>query len=180
MQPSPLGASPGTRVDGGYYPATAGHDGVGQYYSSAEDPSAAPTPFAFPTAARPQSATTDGSGHHPAPHQPQGDPAAGGEARGGATTSSTWKQLPRVLVVEDDVVCRRLSSRFLEVFGCQIDTAVDGVEAVKKMNMQPYDLVFMVRVLVPRCGMRAQRIVRTLPCRISTVGSHLSTAVYMT
>lgn len=61
------------------------------------------------------------------------------------TAGSKWRHLPRVLVVEDDVVCRKLSSRFLEVFGCQIDTAVDGVEAVKKMNTLAYDLVFMVR-----------------------------------
>lgn len=59
--------------------------------------------------------------------------------------TASWKHIPRVLVVEDDVVCRKLSSRFLEVFGCVIDTAVDGVEAVKKMNTQAYDLVFMVR-----------------------------------
>ncbi|SDA06610.1 BZ3501_MvSof-1269-A2-R1_Chr4-2g06656 [Microbotryum saponariae] len=54
-----------------------------------------------------------------------------------------WAVPPRVLLVEDDAVCRKLSSKFLEVFGCQIDVAVDGVSAVNKMNMQKYDLVLM-------------------------------------
>ncbi|KWU41740.1 hypothetical protein RHOSPDRAFT_7347, partial [Rhodotorula sp. JG-1b] len=58
-----------------------------------------------------------------------------------------WAVPPRVLLVEDDTVCRKLSSKFLEKFGCQIDVAVDGVSAVNKMNAQKYDLVLMVSVL---------------------------------
>lgn len=41
-----------------------------------------------------------------------------------------WAVPPRVLLVEDDAVCRKLSSKFLQVFGCSIDVAVDGVSAV--------------------------------------------------
>lgn len=48
-------------------------------------------------------------------------------------------------MVEDDQVCRKLSSKFLEVFGCDIDVAVDGVSAVQKMKVHKYDLVLMVR-----------------------------------
>ena len=57
-----------------------------------------------------------------------------------------WTVPPKVLLVEDDAVCRRLSSKFLQVFGCTIDVAVDGVSAVNKMNLEKYDLVFMVRL----------------------------------
>ena len=57
-----------------------------------------------------------------------------------------WAVPPRVLLVEDDAVSRRLSSKFLQVFGCTIDVAVDGVGAVNKMNLEKYDLVLMVRV----------------------------------
>ena len=56
-----------------------------------------------------------------------------------------WAVPPRVLLVEDDAVSRRLSSKFLQVFGCTIDVAVDGVGAVNKMNLEKYDLVLMVR-----------------------------------
>lgn len=55
-----------------------------------------------------------------------------------------WTVPPRVLLVEDDAVCRKLSSKFLQIFGCEIDVAVDGVSAVNKMNHQKYDLVLMV------------------------------------
>ena len=56
-----------------------------------------------------------------------------------------WSVPPRVLLVEDDAVSRKLSSRFLQIFGCTIDVAVDGVGAVNKMNLEKYDLVLMVR-----------------------------------
>ena len=59
------------------------------------------------------------------------------------TPSSGWAVAPKVLLVEDDPVCRKLSSKFLQVFGCQIDVAEDGVSAVNKVNMEKYDLVFM-------------------------------------
>jgi osomolarity two-component system response regulator SKN7 len=55
--------------------------------------------------------------------------------------------------VEDDAVSRKLSSKFLQVFGCTIDVAVDGVGAVNKMNFEKYDLVLMVTFflhLLPR------------------------------
>ena len=55
-----------------------------------------------------------------------------------------WTVPPKVLLVDDDMVCRRLSSKFLQVFGCFIDVAVDGVGAVNKMNLEKYDLVLMV------------------------------------
>ena len=55
-----------------------------------------------------------------------------------------WAVPPRVLLVDDDAVTRKLSSKFLQVFGCTIDVAVDGVSAVNKMNLEKYDLVLMV------------------------------------
>ena len=57
-----------------------------------------------------------------------------------------WAVPPRVLIVDDDVVTRQLSSKFLKVFGCTTDVAVDGVVAVNKMNLEKYDLVFMVSI----------------------------------
>ena len=55
-----------------------------------------------------------------------------------------WAVPPRVLLVDDDAVSRKLSSKFLQIFGCAIDVAVDGVGAVNKMNLEKYDLVLMV------------------------------------
>jgi CheY-like chemotaxis protein len=61
-----------------------------------------------------------------------------------------WAIPPRVLLVDDDAVSRKLSSKFLQVFGCTIDVAVDGVGAVNKMNIEKYDLVLMVNLLFSR------------------------------
>jgi osomolarity two-component system response regulator SKN7 len=58
-----------------------------------------------------------------------------------------WAVPPRVLLVDDDAVTRKLSSKFLQVFGCTTDIAVDGVGAVNKMNLEKYDLVLMVQCL---------------------------------
>jgi osomolarity two-component system response regulator SKN7 len=59
-----------------------------------------------------------------------------------------WAVPPRVLLVDDDAVTRTLSKKFLQVFGCTTDIAVDGVGAVTKMNLEKYDLVLMVGVFV--------------------------------
>ncbi|GAA5903994.1 uncharacterized protein JCM6883_002049 [Sporobolomyces salmoneus] len=71
-----------------------------------------------------------------------------------------WAVPPRVLLVEDDSVCRKLSSKFLEVFGCDIDVAIDGVSAVNKMKMQKYDLVLMDIVMPNLDGVSATSMIR--------------------
>lgn len=75
-------------------------------------------------------------------------PSAGPSAQTLRVRRSTyvpgWAVPPRVLLVDDDAVSRKLSSKFLQVFGCTIDVAVDGVGAVNKMNLEKYDLVLMV------------------------------------
>jgi osomolarity two-component system response regulator SKN7 len=55
-----------------------------------------------------------------------------------------WSVSPRVLLVEDDAVCRKLFIKFSQLSGCTVDVAVDGVGAVNKMNLESYDLVLMV------------------------------------
>ncbi|KAI0685049.1 CheY-like superfamily [Cytidiella melzeri] len=71
-----------------------------------------------------------------------------------------WTVPPKVLLVDDDVVCRRLSSKFLQIFGCFIDVAVDGVGAVNKMNLEKYDLVFMDIVMPKLDGVSATSLIR--------------------
>ncbi|SPC64165.1 related to SKN7 - transcription factor [Ustilago sp. UG-2017b] len=71
-----------------------------------------------------------------------------------------WTVPPRVLLVDDDEVCRRLSSKFLQVFGCSIDYAVDGMSAVNKMNQEKYDLVLMDIVMPNLDGASATSLIR--------------------
>ncbi|KAF9898361.1 kinase-regulated stress-responsive transcription factor skn7 [Lobosporangium transversale] len=60
-----------------------------------------------------------------------------------------WSAPPSVLLVEDDDICRRLSSQLLKIFGCRIDVAEDGVAAVGKMSHQKYDIVLM-DIMMPK------------------------------
>lgn len=55
-----------------------------------------------------------------------------------------WTVPPRILLVDDDSVYRDLSGKLLQVIGCTIDLAKDGVEAIKKMGLEKYDLILMV------------------------------------
>lgn len=71
-----------------------------------------------------------------------------------------WAVPPRVLLVDDDAVSRKLSSKFLQVFGCTIDVAVDGVGAVNKMNLEKYDLVLMDIVMPKLDGVSATSLIR--------------------
>lgn len=71
-----------------------------------------------------------------------------------------WAVPPRVLLVEDDAVSRRLSSKFLQVLGVTTDFAVDGESAVKQMHLGRYDLVLMVR---PLCSLSPVSITNLTP-----------------
>ncbi|KAF8637269.1 hypothetical protein AX17_002935 [Amanita inopinata Kibby_2008] len=71
-----------------------------------------------------------------------------------------WAVPPRVLLVDDDAVSRKLSSKFLQVFGCTIDVAVDGLGAVHKMNFEKYDLVLMDVVMPKLDGVSATSMIR--------------------
>jgi len=48
-----------------------------------------------------------------------------------------------VLVVEDNIVNQRMAVRLLEKIGCVVDVAVNGLEAVERVEQSTYDLVFM-------------------------------------
>lgn len=49
----------------------------------------------------------------------------------------------RVLIVEDDVVNQKVAARLLEKLGINADITANGQEAVEKLDLLPYDLVFM-------------------------------------
>jgi osomolarity two-component system response regulator SKN7 len=57
---------------------------------------------------------------------------------------ASWTTPPRVLLVDDDSVYRDVSGRMLNMIGCSIDLAKDGLEALQKMSVEKYDLILMV------------------------------------
>jgi len=48
-----------------------------------------------------------------------------------------------ILVVEDDPAIRRLVKMVLQREGYELDVAVDGVEAVLKLGLKPYDVIVL-------------------------------------
>ncbi|KAH7889124.1 SKN7, two-component response regulator [Phlebopus sp. FC_14] len=99
----------------------------------------------------------------PTPTNPGADPTSSGGRKLRVRRSTfvpAWAVPPRVLLVDDDAVSRRLSSKFLQVFGCAIDVAVDGVGAVNKMNLEKYDLVLMDIVMPKMDGISATSLIR--------------------
>jgi osomolarity two-component system, response regulator SKN7 len=82
-----------------------------------------------------------------------------------AAFQSGWDVPPRLLIVDDEAVVRGLSKRFLQIFGCTIDIAVDGLAAVEKLKLQRYDLVLM-DILMPNLdGVSATRLIRQFDVR---------------
>ncbi|KAK9479527.1 HSF-type DNA-binding-domain-containing protein [Lipomyces japonicus] len=76
------------------------------------------------------------------------------------TFSQNWAVPPKVLLVEDDATSRRVSNKFLQIFGCESDVAVDGLAAVNKMNMSKYDIVLMDIIMPNLDGVSASSLIR--------------------
>ncbi|ORY07273.1 HSF-type DNA-binding-domain-containing protein [Clohesyomyces aquaticus] len=72
-----------------------------------------------------------------------------------------WVRMPQILLVEDDPTCRRIGSKFLYAFQCTVDSALDGLEAVNKMNNgAKYDLVLMDIIMPNLDGVSACHLIR--------------------
>lgn len=76
-------------------------------------------------------------------------------------TDPGWIRQPRVLLVEDDPTCRQIGGKFLYSFAAVVDTALDGLEAVSKMQEgMKYDLILMDIIMPNLDGVSACHIIR--------------------
>jgi CheY-like chemotaxis protein len=77
-----------------------------------------------------------------------------------ADLAQKWSVPPKVLLVEDNLICRTIGTNLLKIFGCSFDTASDGLDAINMMNLQRYDLVLMDIVMPNLDGLTATCCIR--------------------
>jgi PAS domain S-box-containing protein len=75
----------------------------------------------------------------------------------------------KVLVADDNSVNRRLACALLARLGCQVETADNGVQAVEKVRIGAYQMVFMDCAMPEMDGFAATRAIRKLAGKCAAV-----------
>jgi PAS domain S-box-containing protein len=88
---------------------------------------------------------------------------------GPATVESVFSHT-KVLVVEDNVVNQKLAVRMLEKYGCRVDVAANGREAVEVAQRIAYDCIFMDCQMPEMDGFAATAAIRQHEAR---TGAHV-------
>lgn len=79
----------------------------------------------------------------------------------------------RVLVVDDEANLRQTFARILHQMGCEVTTAADGAEALQRLEVAPYDLVYL-DIRLP--GMDGLQVLRQIHDRYAQLAVVLLTA----
>lgn len=87
-----------------------------------------------------------------------------------SVASSSEQELPLpILLVEDQESNRTVVRLMLQAMGYEVETAVDGVEAVEKATSRPYCLIFMDLKMPRMDGYEATRLLREKQIKVPIV-----------
>lgn len=96
----------------------------------------------------------------------------GGSARREVHNSLAWPPElagARVLVVDDNLINRKVATRILRRLGCECEAATGGAEALELISRASFDVVLMDAQMPGMDGYAATRLIRALPGTAATV-----------
>ena len=76
-----------------------------------------------------------------------------------AKTETTFPNI-QLLIVDDNRVNQLVATGLLSPFGCETETAINGIECLEKLSKKKYDLVFMDCNMPEMDGYKATQIIR--------------------
>jgi len=79
---------------------------------------------------------------------------------GGPVAPAENPPVARILLAEDEPVCQKIAVRLLERFGCCVDVAGDGAQAVEMASRFDYDVILMDCHMPAMDGIEATREIR--------------------